>query len=153
MIDVFISENDGDNEVAISMDGRSFDGMIHTDENGKFFMFKKNKIYLSDLLPINFKRLNEKIDKKKKITPLEFLLATRNVNEVDVTYPYAKEEKNKTYTMHNSSKEKWDDEYDVTSVKIEEGSDPIEYKKSMNSYNLSFLLNMGLMRFIKDSAF
>lgn len=47
---------------------KSYDRTIREDENGKFFTWNKNKIYLNDWLRISMKELKEKIERNEWVT-------------------------------------------------------------------------------------
>jgi len=47
---------------------KSYDRTIREDENGKFFTWNKNKIYLNDWLRISMKELKEKIEGNERVT-------------------------------------------------------------------------------------
>lgn len=54
--------------VASSKDNKTCDRTIREDENGKFFTWDKNKIYLNDWIRTSMKELKEKVDKKEWLT-------------------------------------------------------------------------------------
>lgn len=70
MIRVFVWNDDFHNEVSVedAETRKSYDRTIREDENGKFFTWNRNKIYLNDWIKISMKELKEKIENGEWIT-------------------------------------------------------------------------------------
>jgi hypothetical protein len=70
IIRVFVWDDDFHNEVSVedTKTQKVYDRIIREDENGKFFTWNCNKIYLNDWLKISMKELKEKIEKGEWIT-------------------------------------------------------------------------------------
>ena len=70
IIRVFVWNDDFHNEVSVedTKTRKSYDRTIREDENGKFFTWNRNKIYLNDWLKISMKELKEKIENGEWIT-------------------------------------------------------------------------------------
>lgn len=69
-ISVWVWNDDFHTEVTVtsSKDSKTYDRTIREDENGKFFTWDKNKIYLNDWIRTSMKELKEKVDKKEWLT-------------------------------------------------------------------------------------
>lgn len=69
-ISVWVWNDDFHTEVTVtsSKDNKTYDRTIREDENGKFFTWDKNKIYLNDWIRTSMKELKEKVDKKEWVT-------------------------------------------------------------------------------------
>lgn len=70
VIRVFVWNDDFHNEVSVedTKTQKSYDRTIREDENGKFFTWNRNKIYLNDWIKISMKELKEKIENGEWIT-------------------------------------------------------------------------------------
>lgn len=70
IIRVFVWNDDLHNEVSVedTKTRRSYDRTIREDENGKFFTWNRNRIYLNDWLKLSMKELKEKIEKGEWVT-------------------------------------------------------------------------------------
>lgn len=70
IIRVFVWNDDFHNEVSVedTKTRKSYDRTIREDENGKFFTWNRNKIYLNDWIKISMKELKEKIENGEWIT-------------------------------------------------------------------------------------
>lgn len=70
IIRVFVWNDDFHNEVSVedTKTRKSYDRTIREDENGKFFTWNCNKIYLNDWIKISMKELKEKIENGEWIT-------------------------------------------------------------------------------------
>lgn len=70
IIRVFVWDDDFHNEVSVedTKTQKSYDRTIREDENGKFFTWNRNKIYLNDWIKISMKELKEKIENGEWIT-------------------------------------------------------------------------------------
>lgn len=70
IIRVFVWDDDFHNEVSVedTKKQRSYNRIIREDENGKFFTWNRNKIYLNDWIKISMKELKEKIENGEWIT-------------------------------------------------------------------------------------
>lgn len=70
IIRVFVWNDDFHNEVSVedTKTRKSCDRTIREDENGKFFTWNRNKIYLNDWVKISMKELKEKIENGEWIT-------------------------------------------------------------------------------------
>lgn len=70
IIRVFVWNDDFHNEVSVedTKTQKSYDRTIREDENGKFFTWNRNKIYLNDWIKISMKELKEKIENGERIT-------------------------------------------------------------------------------------
>lgn len=70
IIRVFVWSDDFHNEVSVedTKTRKSYDRTIREDENGKFFTWNRNKIYLNDWIKISMKELKEKIENEEWIT-------------------------------------------------------------------------------------
>lgn len=69
-IRVFVWNDDFHNAVSVEdmNTHKSYDRTIREDDNGKFFTWNKNKIYLNDWIGITMRDLKEKIEKGKWVT-------------------------------------------------------------------------------------
>lgn len=69
-INVWVWNDDFHTEVTVtsSRDSKTYDRTIREDENGQFFTWDKNKIYLNDWIRTSMKELKEKVDKKEWVT-------------------------------------------------------------------------------------
>lgn len=70
IIRAFVWNDDFHNEVSVedTKTRKSYDRTIREDENGKFFTWNRNKIYLNDWIKISMKELKEKIENGEWIT-------------------------------------------------------------------------------------
>lgn len=70
IIRVFVWNDDFHNGVSVedTKTRKSYDRTIREDENGKFFTWNRNKIYLNDWIKISMKELKEKIENGEWIT-------------------------------------------------------------------------------------
>lgn len=70
IIRVFVWNDDFHNEVSVedTKTRKSYDRTIREDENGKFFTWNRNKIYLNDWIKFSMKELKEKIENGEWIT-------------------------------------------------------------------------------------
>lgn len=70
IIRVFVWNDDFHNEVSVedTKTQKLYDRTIREDENGKFFTWNRNKIYLNDWIKISMKELKEKIKNGEWIT-------------------------------------------------------------------------------------
>lgn len=70
VIRVFVWNDDFHNEVSVedTKTRKSYDRTIREDENGKFFTWNRNKIYLNDWIKTSMKELKEKIKNGKWVT-------------------------------------------------------------------------------------
>lgn len=70
IIRVFVWNDDFHNEVSVedTKTRKSYDRTIREDENGKFFTWNRNKIYLDDWVKMSMKELKEKIENGEWIT-------------------------------------------------------------------------------------
>ena len=70
IIRVFVWNDDFHNEVSVedTKTRKSYDRTIREDENGKFFTWNRNKIYLNDWIKFAMKELKEKIENGEWIT-------------------------------------------------------------------------------------
>lgn len=70
IIRVFVWNDDFHNEVSVedTKTQKSYDRTIREDENGKFFTWNRNTIYLNDWIKISMKELKEKIENGERIT-------------------------------------------------------------------------------------
>lgn len=83
---VYVSGDEMDNEVVINTNGRSYDGIIKKDEKGRFFTFKKEKVYLDDLKTSSFEELVKKAKNGEQVFYLEFLQARGQENDMRFSY-------------------------------------------------------------------
>ena len=69
-IKVWIWNDDFHTEVSVTdnKNNKTYDRTIREDENGKFFTWNKNKIYLNNWIRTSMKELKEKIERKEKCT-------------------------------------------------------------------------------------
>ena len=70
IIKVWVWNDDFHNEVIVTnnKNNKGYDRTIREDENGKFFTWNRNKIYLNDWIKTSMKELKEKIEKKEWVT-------------------------------------------------------------------------------------
>lgn len=70
IIRVFVWNDDFHNEVSVEdmKTRKSYDRTIREDENGKFFTWNRNKIYLDDWIKTSMKELKEKVENGECIT-------------------------------------------------------------------------------------
>lgn len=70
IIRVFVWDDDFHNEVSVedTKTQKSYERTIREDENGKFFTWNRNKIYLNDWIKTSMKELKEKIKNGKWVT-------------------------------------------------------------------------------------
>lgn len=70
IIRVFVWDDDFHNEVSVedTKTQKPYERTIREDENGKFFTWNRNKIYLNDWIKISMKELKEKIENGEWIT-------------------------------------------------------------------------------------
>lgn len=70
IIRVFVWDDDSHNNVLVedTKTLRSYDRTIREDENGKFFTWNRNKIYLNDWIKVSMKEFKEKIEKGEWVT-------------------------------------------------------------------------------------
>ena len=70
IIKVWVWNDDFHNEVIVTnnKNNKGYDRTIREDENGKFFTWNRNKIYLNDWIKTCMKELKEKIEKKEWAT-------------------------------------------------------------------------------------
>lgn len=77
IIRVFVWDDDFHNEVSVedTKTQKSYDRTIREDENGKFFTWNRNKIYLNDWIKISMKELKEKIENGEWVTSYDLCQA------------------------------------------------------------------------------
>lgn len=70
VVRVWVWNDDFHTEVTVTDNktDKSYDRTIREDENGKFFTWNKNKIYLNDWIRTSMKELKEKIERKEWVT-------------------------------------------------------------------------------------
>ena len=70
VIRVWVWNDDFHTEVTVTDNktNKSYDRSIREDENGKFFTWNKNKVYLNDWIRTSMKELKEKVEKKEWVT-------------------------------------------------------------------------------------
>lgn len=70
VIRVWVWNDDFHTEVSVtdSKSNKSYGRTIREDENGKFFTWNKNKVYLNNWIRISMKELKEKIERKERVT-------------------------------------------------------------------------------------
>ena len=70
VIRVWVWNDDFHTEVSVTdnKNNRTYDRTIREDENGKFFTWNKNKIYLNEWIRTSMKELKEKIERKEWVT-------------------------------------------------------------------------------------
>lgn len=70
VIRVWVWNDDFHTEVSVTdnKSNKSYDRTIREDENGKFFTWNKNKVYLNDWIRTSMKELKEKIERKEWVT-------------------------------------------------------------------------------------
>ena len=70
VIKVFVWNNEFHSTVSVedAKTRKSYERTIREDENGKFFTWNRNKIYLNDWIKISMKELKEKIENGEWIT-------------------------------------------------------------------------------------
>lgn len=70
VISVFVWNDDFHNKVSVkdTKTGKSYDCTIEKDENGKFFTWNCNKIYLNNWIKTSMKDLKKKIENEELIT-------------------------------------------------------------------------------------
>lgn len=150
---VYVSDNESDEEVAIIFNRKSYDGIVKKNEKGKFFTFRKEKIYLNDLKPFDVFALKEKVHKNQYVSPLEFITALRPIFPCEISYEIIKKnEKCNENTFIISTKENAENYDDCVVSCISATENPktkrIEPNTSVvntNSYGLTSLLNLGLI--------
>ena len=69
-IKVWVWNDDFHTEVSVTdnKNNRIYNRTIREDENGKFFTWNKNKVYLNDWVRTSMKELKEKIERKEWVT-------------------------------------------------------------------------------------
>lgn len=91
IIRVWVWNDDFHTEVSVTDNKtkKSYERTIREDENGKFFTWNRNKIYLDDWIRITMKELKDKIDRKEWCTEDEFCQAilTEGVDNVRFIVP------------------------------------------------------------------
>lgn len=70
IIKVWVWNDDFHNEVTVTnnKNNKGYDRTIREDENGKFFTWNRNKIYLNNWIKTSMKELKDKIEKKERVT-------------------------------------------------------------------------------------
>ena len=70
VIRVWVWSDDFHTEVSVTdnKSNKTYNRTIREDENGKFFTWNKNKVYLKDWIRISMKELKEKIERKEWVT-------------------------------------------------------------------------------------
>lgn len=91
IIRVWAWDDDFHTEVSVADNktNRTYERTIREDENGKFFTWNRNKIYLDDWIRISMKELKDKIDRKEWCTSDELCQAilTDGIDNVRFVVP------------------------------------------------------------------
>ena len=91
IIRVWVWDDDFHTEVSVTDNktNRTYERTIRENENGKFFTWNRNKIYLDDWIRISMKELKDKIDRKEWCTSDELCQAilTDGIDNVRFVVP------------------------------------------------------------------
>lgn len=116
IIKVFVYNDNYHTTVTVrdNVTNKRYERTIRENENGKFFTWNKNRIYLDDWVRISMKELKDKIDKKEWVTPDDLCQAilTDGIDNVRFIIPLDIISGDKSYTNETKDtvcivKEKW----------------------------------------------
>lgn len=131
-VEVYISDDLYDEEVTIRTGGTSYDDILQQDQDGRFFVFNKDKIYEKDLVLFQYPELRFKIENGIRITPFELVQGMKDVSLIRIIY----NEESKSCFLRKCVPNIWCNEFEII-----KGKDKDIKKRYINSYNLAFLIN------------
>lgn len=146
-INVYVPDENEDQEVVISIGNKSHDGYVLEDEDGKYFTFKEEKIYLRDLEPIDLNYLINKVNKKKQVSSAELCQVLKN-GPIKLNYINADQRFDRVVELSDDPK------YPLrVKIELKDGSDNVDVyghdsEILTTGFGISCLINMGEIKLV-----
>ena len=146
-ISVFLDSTEEGSEIVARFHNKVFETSVEEDSDGKYFIFKENKVYLNELKPITFEYLLRRINRGKNIFPLDLNQALKNVGSVEAKYDFEHKGEIKIVYLGYDPYEKCD-QYLLEGDLWRTLNDENKIGQTVKDHTLTYMLNTGIIQVV-----